>query len=168
MRRYKRWNRLNATWHAASVGTDKVKSGEQALPRPPKKTRGIQETKLSMVPLWAWTVYILCKIMMGVTKRRRFQKSNEDVNKMGRITTQNQRPIMDTNKEELTEPLPNNSQGTIATGMTGAGIKISTDTKVGAGKTQWVNTRQCEKPDGIMNSTIGEIRKAIDDNSTIT
>ena len=87
---------------------------------------------------------------------------------MGSITTQNQKLITDTNKEELKEPLPNNSQGTNATGTMGAGTTTSTDTKLGAGKTQWVNTRQCEKPDGIMNSTIGEIRKAIDDNSTIT
>ena len=60
---------------------------------------------------------------------------------MGRITTQNQRSIMDTNKDELKEPIPNDSQGSIAIGMTGAGTTTSTDTKVGAGETQWVNTR---------------------------
>ena len=36
-RLHKGWNQLDAPWHAASVGTDKVKSGEHALPYPPKK-----------------------------------------------------------------------------------------------------------------------------------
>ena len=84
IRRYKGWNHLDATWHAASVGTDKANSREQALPCPPTKPGGIQGTRLIMILLWAWTVYNLCKIMMGVIKRRRFQKSNEDVNKIGR------------------------------------------------------------------------------------
>ena len=39
----------------------------------------------------------------------------------------------------------------------------STDTRVGVGETQWVNTRHWGNSDGIMNATIGEIREAIDD-----
>ena len=83
---YKGWNRLDATWHETSVGTDKVKSGEHKVPHPPKEPGGIQGIRLTMILLWAWTVYIICKIMIRVIKRRRLKKSNEGVNKMGRIT----------------------------------------------------------------------------------
>ena len=55
---------------------------------------------------------------------------------MGRITKQNQRPIMDTNKEELKKPTVNNSQGTIATGTTVTMTTASTDTKLGASEKQ--------------------------------
>ena len=41
-RRHKGWNQLDAPWHTVSVGTDKVKSGEHALPRPPNKPGGIR------------------------------------------------------------------------------------------------------------------------------
>ena len=41
-RLHKGRNQLIAPWHAASAGTDKVKSGEHALPRPPKKPGGMQ------------------------------------------------------------------------------------------------------------------------------
>ena len=64
---------------------------------------------------------------------------------MGSITTHNQRPIPDTGNEELKEPIPNDIQGTITTETTGAGITSPTDAKLGAGETQWVNTRQREK-----------------------
>ena len=80
MRSYKGWNRPDTTWYAASDITDTVKSGEHEV---------------------TWTVHILCKIMIGATKRRRIQKPNKGANKMKRITKQNQRPILDTNKEEL-------------------------------------------------------------------
>ena len=107
---HKRWNRLDAPWHAASVGTDKVKSGEQALPCPPKKPGGIQGTKVTMLLLWAWIGYLLCNIMMGVIKRRRLLKSDKAINKMNIITQQNQRSITDTNKEALKEPILNTCQ----------------------------------------------------------
>ena len=70
-RRHKGWNRLEPPWRAASVGTDKVKSGEQALSRPPKKPGGTQGTTVRMVLLWAWASYLLCKIAMGVIKKRK-------------------------------------------------------------------------------------------------
>ena len=95
-----------------------------------------EEYKETMVPLWAWTVHILCKIMIGVIKRRRLQKSNEDVNRMGRITSQNKLSILDTTKEELKKPIPNDSQETITKELTGAGTTTSTDTKLGAGEAQ--------------------------------
>ena len=101
--------------------------------------------------------------MIGDIKRRRIQKSNEDGNKTGRITKQNQRQIMDTNKEALKKPTANNSQEIIATGTTGAGTTTSNDTNLGAGETHWVNIRQWDKSGGRMKATIGEIRKAIDD-----
>ena len=128
--RHKEWNHLDAPWYAASIGTDKVKREEQALPRPPKKPGGIQGTRLAMFLLWAWTVYLLCRIMMGVIKRRRLLKSNKAVNKMESITPQNQWSITDTNKEKLNEPIPNDGQETIATGTTGRRTTISTDTKL--------------------------------------
>ena len=59
--------------------------------------------------------------------------------------------------------MPHDDKGTIATGTTGTISTPSTDTTLGAGETQWVETRQWENSDGIMNATIGEIRKAIDD-----
>ena len=37
----------------------------------------------------------------------------------GGITPKNQRSITDTNKEKLKEPIPNDDQGTIATGTKG-------------------------------------------------
>ena len=52
-----------------------------------------------------------------------------------RITKQNQRPIMDTNKEELKKPTANDSQGTIATGTRGAGTPPSYDTNLVTGET---------------------------------
>ena len=162
-RRHKGWNRLEALWHASLVGTDKVKSGEQALPFPPKKPEDIQGTKLIMLLLWAWTVYLLCKIMIVIIKRRRVLKSNEAVNEMGGITPQTKRPITHSNKEELKEPIPNDDQGTIASGTTGTLTTASTDTTLGAGETQWVSTRQWEKLDGATNTIIGDIRKAIYD-----
>ena len=70
---------------------------------------------------------------------------------------------MDTNKEELKKPTVNDSQGTIATGTTGVGTMTSNDTHPGEGKTQWVDIRQWDKSNRTMNTTIGEIRNAIDD-----
>ena len=78
-----------------------------------------------------WTVYLLCKIMMGVIKRRRLLKSNEAVNEMESITPQTQQPITHTNKEGFQEPRPNNDQGTIATKTTGTMKTTSTDAKPG-------------------------------------
>ena len=162
-RHHKGWNQLDAPSHAASVGTDKVKSGEHALPRPPKKPGGIHGTKLTMFLLYAWTGYLLCKIMMEVIKRRRLLKSNEAFNKMGSIIPQNQRSISDTNNEKLKKSIPNDGGGTITAKTKGTRTTTSTDTRLGAGETQWVNTRQWENSDGITNATIGEIREAIDD-----
>ena len=76
---------------------------------------------------------------------------------------QTQQPIMYTNTEESKEPMPNNDQGTIATGTTGTMTTTSSDTKLGTGKAQWVSTRQWGKSDGVTNTTIGDMRKAIDD-----
>ena len=67
-RHHKGWNQLESPWHAALVGTDKVKSGEHALPCPPNKPGGIHGTKLTLVLLCAWTVYIICKVTKGVIK----------------------------------------------------------------------------------------------------
>ena len=66
---------------------------------------------------------------------------------MGWITKRNQRP------KELKKPTANNSQGTIATGTTGAGTTTPNDSNLGAGETQWVNTRQSDKS-GETNATI--------------
>ena len=143
-RRHKGWNHLEAPWHVTSVGTDKVKSGEHALPRPPKKPGGMQGTKVIMLLLWAWTIYLLCTIIIGVIKRGRLLKSNKAVNEKGSITPQIQRLITYTNNEELKEPTPSDNQGTIATGTTGTMTKTSTDTKLGTGGTPWVSTTKWE------------------------
>ena len=140
-RRHKEWNQLDAPWHAALVGTDKIKSGEHALPRPPKQPGGIHGTKLKMFLLCPWTVYLICKIMMGVIKRKGSLKSNESFNKMGGISLQNQRSISDTNNEKVKKQKPNDGQRTIATEIKGTRTTASTDTRLGAGKTQWVNIR---------------------------
>ena len=63
----------------------------------------------------------------------------------------------------MKKPIPNDGQGTIVTGTTGTMTTTSTDTKLGTGETQCVSTRQWEKPDGVINTTIGDIQKAIDD-----
>ena len=54
--------------------------------------------------------------------------------------------------------MPNNEQGVIVTGTTGTLTTTSTNTKLGAGETLWVSTRQWEDSDGTMNTTIGDIR----------
>ena len=59
MRSYKGWNRPDATWHASSDITDKVKSGANEVPRPLKKPGGIQGLKVTMIPLLSWPVYIM-------------------------------------------------------------------------------------------------------------
>ena len=119
-----------------------------------------------MLLRWIWTVYLLCKIIMGVIKRRRLLKSNKALNEIGSITPQTQRPITHTNKEESKEPMPNDNQGAIATGTTGIMTTTSTDTKLGAGKTLWVSTRQWKKSDGTTNTTIGDRWKPTDDEFT--
>ena len=63
----------------------------------------------------------------------------------------------------MKKPIPNDGQRTITTETKETKTTTSTDTRLGAGETQWVNTRQWENSDGIMNATIGEIREAIDD-----
>ena len=90
MRSSKEWNRPDANWHASSDITDEVKSGEHEVPRPPKKLRGIQGRKLTMIPVVSWIVYILCKMMIGAIKKRRMKKVDRVVNKIGGITKQNQ------------------------------------------------------------------------------
>jgi hypothetical protein len=81
---------------------------------------------------------------MGVIKRSKLLKSNEAFNKMGSISPTNQRPITDTNNEKLKKPIPNDGQGTITTGTKRTRTITSIDTRLGAGETQWVNTRQWE------------------------
>ena len=120
-----------------------------------------------MFLLWAWTVYLLCTIMMGVIKKRRLLKSNEAFNKMGSITPQNQQSRTDTNKEKLKKPIPDDGQGTITTGTKRTRTTTSTDIRLRAGETHWVNTRQWENSDGITNATIREIREAIDDECNV-
>ena len=78
-------------------------------------------------------------------------------------SSQNQRSILDTNNCKLKKPIPNNGQRTITTETKEMRTITSTDTRLGAGKTQWVNTRRLGNFDGMMNATIGEIWKAIDD-----
>ena len=132
------------------------------LPCPPKKPEGMQGANRIMLLLWAWAVYFLCKIMVGVIKRMGLIKSKEAANEIGRITPQSHRQIPHTNKEELKEPMPNDGQEAILTGTTGT-MTTSADTKLGADKIQWVSTRQWEKLDGATNTIIGDIRKAIYD-----
>ena len=76
-------------------------------------------------------MYLLCKIMRRVIKRRRLLKPNKAVNEMENTTPHTQRPIMNTNKEGLQVPIPNDDQGTIATETTGTMTTTSTDTKLG-------------------------------------
>ena len=162
-RHHKGWNQLNSDWHTALVGTNKVKSGEHALPCPPNKPGGIHGTKMTLVLICAWTVCIICKIMEGVIKRKRWLKSNKTLNKMRGSSPQNQRSILDTNNCKLKKPIPNDGQRSIRTETKEIRTITSTDTRLGAAKTQWVHTRHWGKSDGMMNATIGDIQKAIDD-----
>ena len=63
----------------------------------------------------------------------------------------------------MKRPIPNNGQRIIATKTKEMRTKTSTDTRLEAGEIQWVNTRHWWNSDGMMNATIGEIRKATDD-----
>ena len=139
MRHHKGWNPGEAPWHVASFGTDKVKSGKHALPRPPKQLGGIQGTTVTMLLLCAWTAYLLCKIMMEIIKTSRLLKPNEAGNEMESATPQTQRPIPHTDKERLQELIPKNNQRTIATEATGTMTTPSTDTKLGIER----NTSNC-------------------------
>ena len=76
---------------------------------------------------------------------------------------QNQRSILDTNNGKLKKPIPTDGQRTITTETKETRKITSTDTRVGAGETQWVSTSQWGDSDGIVNTTFGEIREAIDD-----
>ena len=96
MRRHKVWNSREIPWHTTSAGTDEVKIREHTVPRSLKHAEGIQGTKVTMLPLCAWTVYPLCKIMMGVISRRRLLKPNKAINEMGDANPQTQRPITHT------------------------------------------------------------------------
>ena len=159
---HKGWSQLDSLWHAVLVGTDKVKSGEHALPCPSNKPEGTHGTKLTLVLLCAWTVYVICKIMEGVIKRKGWLKPNEAFNKMRGSSSQNQQSILDTNNGKLKKPIPSDGQLIITTETKEIRTITSTDTKLGAGEIQWVNTRQWGKSDGIMNATIGETLEAID------
>ena len=86
-----------------------------------------------MIPVVSYTAYVLCKMMIGA---RRIKKVNGVVNKIVRITEQNQW------SKELDKPTANDSRETTATGRTGAGTTPSNDTNLRAGKTHWVNIRQ--------------------------
>ena len=66
-----------------------VKSGEHKLLCPPKEPRVITGLKLTMIPIVTWTVYILCKKMLGTIKTRRIRKVDRVVNETGKITKQN-------------------------------------------------------------------------------
>ena len=70
IQRCKGWDPSEAPWHKMTFGEDKAKSGEHALPHPPKKSGRIQGTEVTMLLLCAWTVYLLCKIIIGVIKKK--------------------------------------------------------------------------------------------------
>ena len=80
--------------------------------------------------------------MMGIIKRKRWLKSNEAFNKMGGVSPQNQRSTLDTNNGKLKKSIPNDGQRTITTETKETRKTTSTDTRLEAGETQWVNTRQ--------------------------
>ena len=63
---------------------------------------------------------------------------------MGGISPKKQRSISDTNNEKLKKPILNDDQRIITTETKGTRTTSSTDTRLGAGETQWVNTRQRE------------------------
>ena len=157
MKSSKEWNLHDNNWHASSDTTDEVKSGEHELPCPPKKPGGIKGLKLTMIPIVTWTVYILCKKMLGAIKTRRIGKVDRMVNETGRITEQNQR------SQELDKPTSNYVQDTSVPGTTEAETTPSHDANLRAAETQWVSTRQWNKSGDISDKTIREIRKAIDD-----
>ena len=108
-------------------------------------------------------VYIIRKIMKGVIKRKRWPTSNEAFSKMRGTSSQNQRSILDTNICKLKKPIPNDGQRIITTKTKEMRTITSTDTRLGAGETQWVHARHWGNSDGMMNATIREIRKATDD-----
>ena len=62
----------------------------------------------------------------------------------------------------MNKPPSNDTQDTIATGVTGAETTTSNDANLKAGEIQWVSTRQWDKSGGITDKTIREIWKAID------
>ena len=137
--------------------TDEVNSGEHELPRPLKKPGGIKGLKLTMIPIVTWTVYILCKKMVGAIKTKRIRKVDRMVNETGRITEQNQC------SKELDKPIANYVQDTSVPGTTAAETTPSHGANLRTAETQWVSTRKWNKSGDISDKTIGEIRKAIYD-----
>ena len=92
--------------------------------------------------------------MEGVIKRKGWLKSNKVFNKMAGSSPQKQRLILDTSNGKLNKPIASDGQRSITLEEKEIRTMPSTDTGVGAGKTQWVNTRQWKNSDGTMNATI--------------
>ena len=90
-------------------------------------------------------------------QEKKNQKVDGAINKIGRITEQNQW------SQEVNKTTANDSQETIATGRTVVGTTPPKYANLKAGETQWVKTRKWDKSGGITDATIREIRKAIDD-----
>ena len=63
----------------------------------------------------------------------------------------------------MDKPTANYVQDTSVPGVTEAGTTPSHDANLRAAETQWVSARQLNKSGEISDKTIGEIRKAIDD-----
>ena len=134
-----------------------VKSGEHELPCPPKEPRVIKGLKLTMIPIVTWTVYILCKKMLRAIKTRRSRKVDRLVDETWMNTEQNQW------SKTLDQPIAKYVQNTSGPVTTEAETMPSHDVNLRATGTQWVHTRQWNKSGDISDKTIGEIRKAIDD-----
>ena len=105
------WNQLDPTWLTATTTTDKVKSGELVLPRPPNKPGGSLGTKLKGILLASCTAYIICKVKRWYIRRK---KSNESLCKESIADSKNQRTILDTNTGELKRPTLQGDQGITA------------------------------------------------------
>ena len=134
-----------------------VKSGEHELPRPPKEPRVIKGLKLTMIPIVTWTVYNLHKKMLRAIKTRRSRKVDRLVDETWMNTEQNQW------SKTLDQPIAKYVQDTSGPVTTEAETTPSHDANLRASGTQWVHTRQWNKSGDISDKTIGEIRKAIDD-----
>ena len=159
-RYHKGWNQLDPNWLAATTTTDKVKSGELVLPRPPNKPGGPLGIKLKGILLASCAAYIICKVKRCYIRRK---KSNESLYKESIADSKNQHTTPDTNTGELKRPTLQDDQRITASETKEKRTVTSTDIKRGIVEIDWVNTRHGLDSDGMMNATIGEIQKAIED-----
>ena len=116
------------------------------------------QTKRDLITSCA--AYIICKVKRCYIRRN---KLNESLYKESIADSKYQRTTPDTNTGEFKRPTLQGDQRITTSETKEKRTVTSTDIKRGIVEIDWVNTRHGLDSDGMMNATIGEIQKAIED-----